>query len=93
MDAREVGGELFGRPCRLTLALWIVRHDKPRFYQSEPPPEVIRQGDAAKELGRLVRLGMLEEERPDDSRRVYYERTDSPLWKIIQAAADVIEDN
>jgi hypothetical protein len=93
VDAREVGGELFGRPCRLTLALWIVRHDKPRFYQSEPPPEVIRQGDAAKELGRLVRLGMLEEERPDDSRRVYYERTDSPLWKIIQAAADVIEDN
>jgi hypothetical protein len=93
LDAREVGGELFGRPCRLTLALWIVRHDKPRFYQSEPPPEVILQGDAARELGRLVRLGMLEEERPDDSRRVYYERTDSPLWKIIQAAADVIEDN
>jgi hypothetical protein len=93
LDAREVGGELFGRPCRLTLALWIVRHDKPRFYQSEPPREVILQGDAAKELGRLVRLGMLEEERPDDSRRVYYERTDSPLWKIIQAAADVIGDN
>ena len=41
-------------------------------------------------LGRLVRLGMLEE-RPDDSRRIYYERTESPLWKIIQAAADVIE--
>jgi hypothetical protein len=77
LDAREVGGELFGRPCRLTLALWIVRHDKPRFYQSEPPREVILQGDAGKELGRLV----------------YYERTDSPLWKIIQAAAEVIEDN
>jgi len=91
LDAREVGGELFGRPCRLTLALWIVRHDKPRFYQSEPPREVILQGDAARELGRLVRLGMLEEARPDDSRRVYYERTDSPLWKIIQAAAEVIE--
>ena len=88
-----MGGELFERPCRLTLALWIVRHDKPRFYQSEPPREVILQGDAAKELGRFVRLGMLEEERPDDSRRVYYERTDSPLWKIIQAAADVIDDD
>ena len=46
----------------------------------------------ARELGRLVRLGMLEEARPDDSRRVYYERTDSPLWKIIQAAAEVIEN-
>ena len=91
MDAREVGGQLFGRPCRLALALWIVGHDKPRFYQSEPPREVILQGDVAEELGRFVRLGMLDEERPDDSRRVYYERTDSPLWKIIEATADAIE--
>jgi hypothetical protein len=34
---------------------------------------------------------MLLEERPDDVRRVYYERTDSPLWEIIKAAADVID--
>ncbi len=91
MDAREVGKELFGRPCRLALALWIVRHGKPRFYQSEPPREIIWQGDLAKELGRLVRLGMLDEERPDEGHRVYYYRTDSPLWKIIQAASDVVE--
>ena len=91
MDVDEVGKLLFGRPCRLALALWIVRHDKPRFYQSEPPREVIWPGDLAKELGRLVRLGMLEEQRPDDARRVYYERTDSPLWKIIQAAAEVVQ--
>ena len=32
---------------------------------------------------------MLEEERPDDARRVYYHRTNSPLWKIIEAAADL----
>ena len=91
MDVHEVGRLLFGRPCRLALALWIVRHGKSRFYQSEPPRDVILQGDLAKELGRLVRLGMLEEDRPDDARRVYYERTDSPLWTIIQAAADVLE--
>jgi hypothetical protein len=91
LDAKEVGRELFGRPCRLALALWIVGHHKSRFYQSEPPREVILQGDLAKELGRLVRLGMLEEERPDDARRVYYVRTGSPLWKIIEAAADAIE--
>jgi hypothetical protein len=29
------------------------------------------------------------EERDDDARRVYYDRTDSPLWNIIQSAADV----
>ena len=91
LDAREVSKELFGRPCRLPLALWIVGHHKPRFYQSEPPREVILQGDLAKELTRLVRLGMLEEERRDDARRVYYDRTDSPLWNIIQAAADVLD--
>ena len=91
MDVNEVGKLLFGRACRLALALWIVRHSKGRFYQSEPPRDVILQSDAAKELGHLVRLGMLVEERPDDVRRVYYERTSSPLWKIIQAAADVLE--
>ena len=91
LDAKEVGKELFGRPCRLALALWIAGHHKPRFYQSDPPREVILQGDLAKELGRLVRLGMLEVERRDDARRVYYERTDSPLWKIIEAAADVVD--
>jgi hypothetical protein len=90
LDAAKVGAELFGRACRLKLALWIVR-GKPRFYQSEPPREVIPQSAVADEADRLVRLGMLEEQRPDDSRRVYYERTDSPLWKIIEAAADVIE--
>jgi hypothetical protein len=90
VDVDEVGKQLFGRPCRLALALWIIRHDKPRFYQSEPPREVILQGDLARELSRLVRLGMLEEDRRDGDRRVWYERTDSPLWKIIQAAADVL---
>ena len=90
MDVNEVGKLLFGRPCRLALALWVFRHGKTRFYQSEPPREVILQGDLAKELGRLVRLGMLDEVRPDDARRVYYDRTDSPLLKIIEAAADVI---
>jgi hypothetical protein len=90
LDVDEVGKLLFGRPCRLALALWIVHHAKPRFYQSEPPRQVILPGDLAKELSRLVRLGMLEEDRPDDARRVYYERTGSPLWKIIEAAADVI---
>jgi hypothetical protein len=90
LDVNEVGKLLFGRPCRLALALWILRQDKPRFYQSEPPREVILQGDLAKELGRLIRLGMLDEVRPDDARRVYYDRTGSPLWKIIEAAADVL---
>src|SRR5690349_24808396 len=92
MDVKDVGKELFGRPCRLALALWVLEHHKSRFYQSEPPREVILQGEVAKELRRLVRLGMLEELRPDDARRVYYDRTivpsgrsskQPPMWLIL----------
>jgi hypothetical protein len=32
---------------------------------------------------------MLEEVRPGDARRVYYDRTGSPLWKIIEASPTV----
>jgi hypothetical protein len=91
VDVHEVGRLLFGRPCRLELALWIVRRDKPRFFQSEPPKEVILPGSAGQELGKLVSLGMLEEERPDGDRRVWYVRTDSRLWKIIEAAAEALQ--
>jgi hypothetical protein len=91
VDVQQVGKLLFGRACRLDLALWIARRDKPQFFQSEPPKEVVLPSDAAKELGRLVRLGMLEEERPDGDRRVWYFRTDSRLWKIIEAAAEALE--
>jgi hypothetical protein len=34
---------------------------------------------------------MLDEERLEEGRRVYYCRTNSPLWKIIEAAAEVVE--
>jgi hypothetical protein len=52
---------------------------------------VILRGSAADEVNRLVRLGMLHEDRPDDARRVYYERTTSPLWKIFESAAEAME--
>ncbi len=91
MDVHEVGKLLFGRPCRLELALWIARRDKPEFFQSEPPREVILPGNASDELSKLVRLGMLQEHRPDGDRRVWYIRTDSRLWKIIDAAAEALE--
>ena len=34
---------------------------------------------------------MLDEDRPDDPRRVYYERTNSPSWKILESAAELFE--
>lgn len=81
--------DLFGRPCRLPLALWILDHDK-TFFQSEPPrtlgpPTAIRQ-----ELDRFVKAGLLDQYRPDGENRVYYERSESPIWAIIRAAKDVV---
>jgi hypothetical protein len=38
-----------------------------------------------------VELGMLDVERPEDSRRIYYVRTNSPLWDIIASAVAAID--
>jgi hypothetical protein len=92
VDATGVSDRMFGRGCRLPLAVWVLQHPKGRFFQSEPPafgtttPSNIRQ-----ELARLVQLGMLEEERPDDVNKVFYVRTDHALWRIIEVAAEVLE--
>jgi hypothetical protein len=83
---------MFGRPSRLRLALWIQRHAGDRFYQSEPPKSVIAQSAAGGEFSRLVALGMLTEHREAANRRVYYERTRSPLWSIVSAADTVSDD-
>ena len=42
------------------------------------------------ELQRLRELGMLCEERPEDTNRVYYVRTASPLWDVVELAAETI---
>lgn len=93
MEAREVSRWLFGRPCRLPIALWILKQEKGRFYQSEPPRELGVQSAITEELARFTRAGLLTEERPDAENRVYYVRTDSPLWKVIEAARLVIDDD
>lgn len=91
MNVREVSAALFGRGCRLPLALWIMKLEKPRFFQSEPPRDIDTPTAVRQELERLSRLGLLEQERPDGENRVYYVRTDSPLWHVIKAAGDVVD--
>lgn len=91
MQVDRVGELLFGRKGRLRLAIWILRRDKPTFFQSEPSREVDVPSAVRQELTKLVTLGMLAEDRPEGDRRIYYTRTDSSLWKIIEAAAEVIE--
>jgi len=90
MDATRVSEDMFGRPCRLPIMLWLLNHPKDRIYQSEPPDSLGARTAVRQELVRLTRVGLLREERPDGDPRVFYVRTDSPLWEIVKAAADVI---
>ncbi|MFI9453370.1 hypothetical protein [Amycolatopsis sp. NPDC052450] len=90
MDTDEVGRVLFGRACRLRLALWIRRQPTQSFFQSQPPADVIAQSVVGDELRRLVALGMLIESRRTGERRVYYRRTTSVLWTVIEAADEAL---
>ncbi len=91
MDANEVSEYLFGRRCRLPVFAWVAQNPKDRFFQSEVPLYgKVSRSNANEELKRLLALGMLSELRPDDNRRVYYDRLDSPLWSIVDSAADVV---
>jgi hypothetical protein len=92
LDATHVSDELFGRACRLPLMMWLLEHPKDRVYQSEPPESIGARTAIRQELERLARAGLLSTERPDGDSRVYYVRTDSPLWEIVRTAAQVLSD-
>ncbi|WP_307313976.1 hypothetical protein [Microbacterium sp. SORGH_AS_0421] len=86
-----MSADIFGRGCRLPVALWILRRQQPRFYQSEPPASLGAPTAVRQELERLARAGLLEVEKSDRENRVYYSRTASPLWRVFAEAADVID--
>ncbi len=90
MDATQASALLFGRACRLPLLLWLLEHPKGRIFQSEPPPHLGVRTAIRDELARFTRAGLLVEERPDADPRVYYVRTDSPLWDIVRTAGKVL---
>lgn len=92
MDAARMSADLFGRACRLPIAMWILGRDKPRFFQSEPPRELGSPTAVRQELARLARAGLLDEERPDGENRVYYVRTDSAWWAVIELASEILGD-
>jgi hypothetical protein len=94
-----IGQELFGRGLRLLLAHWIVTLEDPVFFERQAALGVMalgsafQQGEVAKELARLERLGMLETESPSSGTpggRKYFRRTESPLWDAIRVIGDVI---
>jgi hypothetical protein len=92
LNEKIVGRKLFGRALRLRVALWVFRRTDPSFYQTEAAEGVRYTASAViTELDRLVELEMLREDpAKSGDRRKYYERVESPLWKIIQAADEVL---
>jgi hypothetical protein len=97
-----IGRELFGRTLRLQVAYWIAGREEPIFFEREAALGAMglgasfQQGEVAKELSRLVRLGMLAPEHPPAGDRVgrkYFRRTDSRLWRCIDVIQDVVDES
>ena len=94
MDALEVyGEELFGRRIRLRVLLWAHKQKQP-FNQSEASKGVnySASGEVAKELERLVRLGMLRKfGRPSRVGPQNYLHVEHPGWAIAAAARAAVQ--
>ncbi len=89
----EYGNQMFGRRIRLRVLLWAqTQHEA--FNQSEAAVGVSysSSGEVAKELERLVRLGMLRKfGRPSRVGPQNYLRVEHPGWAIATAARAAVE--
>jgi hypothetical protein len=91
-----VGDRLFGRTLRLRVARWVLQFEEASFFQSQAASGVgySSPGEVAKELDRLVDLGMVLKNEPSaGDRRQYYTRVDDcPLWDVVRAAVAIVND-
>lgn len=86
-----VGRGLFGRRVRLDVALWASHHRT--FFQKEAAEGIAYSVSAVREeLERLASLGMLNKIILPGDRRVYYTRSESPLWSIIEATERALRE-
>ncbi len=89
----EYGDQMFGRRLRLRVLLWAESRPE-AFNQSEAAVGVSysSSGEVAKELERLVRLGMLRKfGRPSRVGPQNYLRVEHPGWAIAAAARAAVE--
>jgi DNA-binding MarR family transcriptional regulator len=86
VDVETLGHTLFGRRLRLRVLLWVLNVDGGTFFLTEAAQGIGYSASGVRdELERLVDLGMLRRDAGMADRRVYYTRTGSPLWRIIDA--------
>jgi hypothetical protein len=95
-----IGHDLFGRSLRLLVAHWIWTREDPTFYEREVALGVMElgapfeQGEVAKELLKLLRLGMIaptDGPQRDRRGRKYYQRTNSQLWECVRPIGAFLE--
>jgi hypothetical protein len=93
MSVDELGGILFGRKLRLRVASWVLSKSEETFYLSEAAEGAGYSASGVRaELERLESLGMVMRFPYSGSGRLYYQRLDSPFWKIIRAADDALRE-
>lgn len=87
------GDQMFGRRIRLRLLLWVNDQDAP-FNQSQAARGIAygSSGEVAKELARLVKLGMVRKlRRVSKVGPQNYRRLDHPAWAIVDTASEVMD--
>lgn len=95
MDIEWVSEGLCGRGMRLPLLVWIRERADPLFYITEASKATgYTHAHVAKELRTFAELGLLAPlpaERRND--RQYYRVDDAcPLWRVIDAAAELVRE-
>lgn len=88
-----VSAALFGRSLRLPLAAWIRQRDTPFFQKQCAQAVGVLPQYVGKELGGLAELGMIEQlpREAGDTRILYRQVPDHPLWAVIDAATTAAE--
>ena len=93
MDVKELGKGLFGRSLRLQVALWALQQEGSSFYVTQVAQGVdYCASGVSVELSRLAGLGLLTPIADSGSRRLYYIRTDSPLWGVFEVVAAALAE-
>lgn len=90
-SARRSAKLLLGRPARLLTAAWVIEYGDAPFFQGQAADRLSADFAESRtaviaELNKLVELNMLH--RMEDGQKVWYARRPSPLWQVLELAAE-----
>jgi hypothetical protein len=89
MYRRDFIHRLVGRPCRLDLAVWIVRFADDRYFTQRDAVLGVQdnQSEVRANLEAMVSVGLLER---TSNGRPHYRAVNSPVWPALVQLADAI---